>query len=237
MGRVFIRPWLLKYDDLATRAAYKKIRAGGPEACGCQHCNNFALARDRIYPQEVENFLNMVGIDFKKESEVIHLGRTGPSLHLYSGSFYFIGTAEFTPDINCDSTAFVAVNKDFSWQFKNSQEPVNGAFGMQCLVEMEFMAKVPWVIASCAPERKTSCAKENHAVPHVKSSSDTGGMRKLNCNRLNSCVSAGTVYCHDHCLMYRPVVKNNEPRIPIQTINSGIGAGRLAAMKKVEQRR
>jgi hypothetical protein len=237
MGRIFIRPWLIKYDDLATRAAYKKIRTGGPETCGCQHCNNFALARDRIYPQEVENFLNMVGIDFKKESEIIYLGKIRPSLHLYSGSFYFIGTAEFTLDINYDSTAFIAVNKDFSWQFKNSQEPVNSAFGMQSLIQMEFMAKVPWVMESYEPEQNVSCAKKNHAVPAMKYSADTGGMRKLNCNRSNSCVSAGTVYCHDHCLMYRPVVKNNEPRIPIQTINSEIGAGRLAATKKVEQRR
>jgi hypothetical protein len=153
MGRIFIQPWLIEYHPTATRTAYEKIHAGGPEECGCEHCYNFALARDRIYPPEAENLFAMVGIDFKKETEVIHLRKIKPGLHQYTGSFHFVGTAENTQNIRCDSTTYVAVSSNFSWQFKKSQDPVHGAFHNLPLVQVEFMANVPWLAASCEPEQ------------------------------------------------------------------------------------
>ena len=153
MRRIFIHPWLIEYHDTATRAAYKKIHAGGPEECGCEHCHNFVLARDRIYPPEAENLFAMVGIDFKKETEVVHLRMIKPGLHQYTGSFHFVGTVENARDIRRDSTSYMAVNSNFSWQFKNSQEPVHGAFHNQPLVHVEFIAKVPWLAASSEPEQ------------------------------------------------------------------------------------
>jgi hypothetical protein len=153
MGKIFIKPWLIGYQTTATRAAYEKIHAGGPEECGCEHCHNFVLARDRIYPPEAETLFAMVGIDFRKETEVVHLRRIKPGLHQYSGSFYFVGDVENTQDIRSDSITYMAVSSNFSWQFKNCQDPIHGAFHNQPLVQIEFIAKVPWLAASCEPEQ------------------------------------------------------------------------------------
>jgi hypothetical protein len=76
------------------RGVYNHVPIGGPEACGCSHCRNFAAARCQIYPAEVLSLFEELGTDFSKESEVYQMDRLESGLHLFDGWFHCVGRIE-----------------------------------------------------------------------------------------------------------------------------------------------
>ena len=95
---VVFGPWTVKSYTETTRRRYRSITESGSERCQCDNCENFAQARDQMYPPEVLAFFDSVGIDLRKESEVHYYGRTAAGLHTYRGWFYFSGVIEQGPD-------------------------------------------------------------------------------------------------------------------------------------------
>src|SRR5260370_23860049 len=81
-----------------TKQCYEQIEEGGTANCGCDNCANFALAREQAYPPELMAVFDSLGIDFRKESEVHHYGRTPAGLHTYRGWFYVIRSIEDGPE-------------------------------------------------------------------------------------------------------------------------------------------
>jgi hypothetical protein len=78
-------PWAIEANVAATRERYQESKHGGAEACGCPNCINFALVREQAYPPALLALFDSLGIDFKKENEVHHYGRTATGLHIYRG--------------------------------------------------------------------------------------------------------------------------------------------------------
>lgn len=115
MERVRFRGWLLDADPEATRRAFESA-ARGAESCEESVCQNFAAARDLVYPREVLDLFERLGIDRRKEAETFHVCRVGPKtlrfwresgerlsdvvlgLHLHGGWFHFIGSIVEGPD-------------------------------------------------------------------------------------------------------------------------------------------
>lgn len=157
MTIVRFKKWKIDCATEATRRAYAQIEKGGPEEGGCKTCQNFIAARHQAYPPEVRVLLEQLGIDHTKEAEVYHNCRLQPGLHGYGGWFHFVGFVD-----GSDAKRQIAENT-----FTFDLEPINGrfaigftthvalvpkAFGDQPVIQVEFEAKIPWIIKDTEPE-------------------------------------------------------------------------------------
>lgn len=159
MEEVKYKRWTLEVDVAATRSAYNLVEKGGPEDCGSQGCQNFAVARENVYPQEVLTLFDKLGVDCTKEAEVLHLNKGDDGFSCYSGWLHFIGDIKSGKDaielVEVDEyTTFSQfdlewVNEHFRIGFTKKNiglywHPFQG----KMLVQIEFFAEqVPWVLA------------------------------------------------------------------------------------------
>jgi hypothetical protein len=91
MTELRIGDQLIRLDREATIAAYSQVGQGGADRCSCSGCRNFALLRDKLYPEAFRELLNLLGIDAMKEAEAVLDGPVKDNLHHYGGWFYFVG--------------------------------------------------------------------------------------------------------------------------------------------------
>ncbi|MGO9273678.1 MAG: hypothetical protein ACLQOO_26145 [Terriglobia bacterium] len=141
MEQIQLGDQLIRYDREQTRKTYSAIKGGGAERCGCCYCLNFAAQRAMAYPENFRLLLGQLGIDPEKEGEVYEYGPEGP-LRVYGGWFYFVGelveAGEQITDATCDFQYFFADAKHLPG--------AEADFGEHVLA-VEFLTKVPWVIA------------------------------------------------------------------------------------------
>ena len=153
MIEVAYRRWILEADVAGTREAFRRVESGSPERCGCDHCINFAAARRQLYPAGMLELFRQLGIDPAKETETYHLTRLDSGLHLYGGWFHFIGRLSSGPDAKVptvkDSSTLKLVELDerFSLGFTKDRALAWPPFERRPLVQVEFTAEVPWVLA------------------------------------------------------------------------------------------
>lgn len=103
-------PFRIWYDADANRKAYSQVAIGGPEQCGCIDCKNFIQRRDNFYPSELKQLLQTLGIDYRKEAEVVTYGEPGQPPVVLEGWYNLIGRVEsgddalynLTPDFQLD---------------------------------------------------------------------------------------------------------------------------------------
>jgi hypothetical protein len=151
--------WDINYDAESTRKAYASVTTGGPEECGCQPCLNFVAARAQIYPAQVLTLFEKLGISPSREVEVYHMARLSSCKHLYGGWFHFVGSilsgSEAWKEVaeNLRQPDFEEVNENFSLGFTSRLGLVREAFAGSPLVQLEFAAKVPWVLPSTEPTK------------------------------------------------------------------------------------
>lgn len=156
MNTITIREWLVTHDEKATRIAYEQIITGGAEKCGCDYCLNFAAARERVYPSEVRDLFEQLGIDYRKEAETFHCNREETGLHCYSGWFHFIGSLGYLYPKHAalDRTQILelAPGSQFVWSLSQSMDQCHSVFKNKSLVQFGFAAIIPWVIDIAEPE-------------------------------------------------------------------------------------
>jgi hypothetical protein len=111
-------------------------------------------ARDRIYPEGVRDLFKELGINPIREAEVYHLGRLEPGLHHYGGFLHFVGSIESGRDalLATGMMDLEPVNDNFSVGFTAKVGLVHPCFGQSPVVQMDFSAKVPWVLREPEPE-------------------------------------------------------------------------------------
>ena len=63
MQRIEFGKWTVLSDPDLTREAYALIEDGGAECCGCESCFNFAATRHLVYPTELLDFFEWLGVD------------------------------------------------------------------------------------------------------------------------------------------------------------------------------
>ena len=138
MNQLRIGDQLIRYDRTATVAAYSQMKQAGADLCTCSGCRNFALLRDKVYPDRFRELLKTLGIDARKEAEAVHYGPKDPS-HLYGGWFYFVG--EIIEAGQDRSTA----GKGFQYWAGTSFPAPPVSFG-KTVAAIEFMTQLPWVL-------------------------------------------------------------------------------------------
>lgn len=149
--------WEISCDPEATRKAYASVLRGGPEKCGCAGCRNFAAARTRAYPAKVLALFEALGIPPDREVEVCHFGRLAPGKHQYGGWFHFVGSILSGADARRQRTEKVwefeleDISDNFSLGFTSFVVLVREPFKGLPLIQLEFTAKVPWVLPTTEP--------------------------------------------------------------------------------------
>ena len=146
---------MLSDPDL-TREAYALIDDGGAEHCGCESCFNFATSRHLVYPTEILDFFEWLGVDPLLEAEVRHDRCDGPGRHSYTACFFVVGRLESGPTTTGARSAFGAAPSleatydEISMGFSADAREAPDAFRGLPVVRLEVAVVAPWV--SNAPE-------------------------------------------------------------------------------------
>ena len=148
---VKFKDWTFEVDKSLTEQTYRNISASGAETCRCTNCKNYIAYRDRVFPKEIIDLFNNLGIDCNKEVEIITY-ETLPNQFLHIGGwFHFKGqvltgkdyrvplpsgghTIDLTLITDTFSIGFTAGNDLTLFEDKTG------------LVQVEFDTKIPWVI-------------------------------------------------------------------------------------------
>src|SRR5438046_5879300 len=75
MTQITYRDWILDCDVEVTRAGYETISAGGAESCDCAGCRNFLAQRESVYPAEILNLFDELGVNSDVRRPHSHLPR------------------------------------------------------------------------------------------------------------------------------------------------------------------
>ncbi len=150
MTKVSYKDWNFEVDKTITQNTYKNIKRASAEESETLDGLNFAKQRDDIYPEEIKQLFEKLGIDYKKEAEVSHFAAVENGMHLYSGWFHFKGN--FTgPDylelMTEDDKKFnlIEITKNFSLGFRK-ESFLTSFEDRKNLVQVEFECLIPWVL-------------------------------------------------------------------------------------------
>ncbi len=152
LERLEVGRWVIRCDAEATRRAYRAVPHGAPEDCGCDECRNFAAARHLIYTPEVLALLDRIGIDHRKEAEIYYNAPLGAGVHYYGGWFHFVGAIEsgeeaWMPDGEGSGVARAeSLTDTFQFELSTRLGLVPDSFEAGPVVQLDFFAKVPWVV-------------------------------------------------------------------------------------------
>jgi hypothetical protein len=154
MESILVMNWQLEVDSEATARAHAVREAGGPELCGCLHCRNFAAARKLAYPAQFANLLDRLGVAQNRESEIWHGAEVEPGLHFYFGWFHFVGRIVTGSESHIGGPLggqikLEALSEHFSMGFTRYVDVgvVPESFPSDGVAQLEFSAKVPWVLS------------------------------------------------------------------------------------------
>jgi hypothetical protein len=155
---VFVRfkRWILDADPFATCAAYSKIQSGGADTCGCNACKNFAASRKTVYPENVRTLFDVLGVDLQKEAEVSHFAKLDSGLHYYGGWFHAVGQITGGDETQVEMRENIYAfdlepeTNTFDIGLTSRGQLIPEPFHGQRLIQVEFTAKIPWII--CEPE-------------------------------------------------------------------------------------
>jgi hypothetical protein len=152
---IAVGSWTVRAFVETTRASYGKIKEGGSARCGCDNCSNFVQARDQAYPPEILSWLEALGIDFRKESEVHYYGRTSAGFHTYRGWFYLAGlidNARALGRFRVGSRFEIGLNKKSDFGFSEWETIlIDAGFADGPVVEVDFYADLPWISEASEP--------------------------------------------------------------------------------------
>jgi len=155
--RISFARWELACDPAVTRELYGSVKSGAPEACGCAPCRNFVAAREQVYPAQVLNLFDDLGIAPDREAEVWHTHRVEPGKHHYGGWFHFVGKLTTGPDAqtqmapNAWKIDLEVIEGDFRLGFTNQIGLLRRPFGGYPIVQLEFDTIAPWLLGEAEP--------------------------------------------------------------------------------------
>lgn len=145
------RDLTLDVDKTLTENTYKNFTGNTAETCTCNNCKNYIAYRNEVFPGEIVNLFNDLGIDYRKEAEIFWHGILPDGLHQMSGWFHFKGQ--------------ILIGKDYrvplssgGHTFELAQITVRFFIGFGAgndltffeddagLVQVQFDVHIPWVI-------------------------------------------------------------------------------------------
>lgn len=156
MELVELSKWSVWTDPELTREAYALMDCGGAERCGCEACFNFANTRHLVYPTELLDFFEWLGIDPQLEAEVHRDGYLGEDRHCYTVAFYMVGRIASGPltttatNIHGDALSLEEADDEVRVGFSADTSDMPEAFRGLPAVCLEVQLVAPWI--SNAPE-------------------------------------------------------------------------------------
>lgn len=84
-----IGQWLLEVDLEITKGFYEHFHFI-TEDCSCNYCKNYVIATN-YFPQEIKEMFQSLGIDPRKEGEVMQYTENDDQTHLYGVFYHLVG--------------------------------------------------------------------------------------------------------------------------------------------------
>ncbi len=143
--------WTVRAEPEKTRAAYTGVIAAS-ERCGCNICKNYEAARERVFGDQPRALLEPLGIDWRREIEILHTHRIARGRHAYQGWFHLFGAIESGRDAcvprggDVFAVELEECGDTVSFGFTSQLRGVSTAWINAPLVQVEFTAIVPWVL-------------------------------------------------------------------------------------------
>ncbi|MDT3738833.1 MAG: hypothetical protein RO257_04955 [Candidatus Kapabacteria bacterium] len=145
------RDWTFEFDKQLTLDTYSQIKESGADLCICNECKNYIAYRDKIFPNEILKLFIDVGIDYKKEIEIMSFETLLNGFHNISGWFHFKGKILKGKDcrVSLPNGGFTfdltTIADNFSIGFSEAND-LTFFNDIQGLVQIEFDTIIPWVI-------------------------------------------------------------------------------------------
>jgi hypothetical protein len=152
------RDWEFEVDTLVTRRTYERILESGAESCTCGDCRNYVASRDNVFPEEILRLFEDMGIDYRKEVEIITWEVLSNGRHQISGWFHFAGRVLKGKDYRIPlpgggfTYELTKINDNFEIGFAEGSDLT--FFDKEYnLVQVQFMTSIDW-ISDKSPEMK-----------------------------------------------------------------------------------
>jgi len=117
--------WTFFVDNEATKVIYDSVMSGGAEKCACLSCRNYVQQRGTLYSPVLSQFFKDVGIDYRKDYEVIDYGPEQEDVLLYCTWFDFVGSIQSGPDLGIE---FKQIDERFWVNFTENGSPTHSHF-------------------------------------------------------------------------------------------------------------
>lgn len=143
------KDWVLSVDHESTKFTYTAVENGSAEDCNCNDCLNYIQNRNNIFPEQVKNLFNQLGIAYHKESEVWRMYKENDGTHRYSLIFHFKGSFEGTDCLallnESQTIKLNPITDFFKIGFTNGND-LTYFKDKNNLVQIEIEINIPWVI-------------------------------------------------------------------------------------------
>jgi hypothetical protein len=107
------------------------------------------MVRSQVYSGEAQSLFQELGIDSSREAEVYHMCRLESGLHLYGGWLHCVGRIEEEGEKVGASPGGIGA---YNYYFHEKPVVVPAPFQGLPLLQLEFIAEIPWVLQEPEPE-------------------------------------------------------------------------------------
>lgn len=91
MAVIKYHDWLIETDREQNEQLYKQVETTGTQSCGCENCKYFDSISHRVFPAEIRELFEALGVDIDKNCDVSDFG-TEETGHMFLGRFQFVGS-------------------------------------------------------------------------------------------------------------------------------------------------
>lgn len=146
MEKITFKDWVFLTDKTYNENIYQNHNF---EHCECLYCENFEAYKENIFPREVLDLFDKLGVDYRKYAEIMYIFDENGQYHYY-GWYHFRG--EFhgvDAKIKIDDDSFqietISITNECSlgFHYDNSQSFFPSE---DTLVQVAFDVQIPWVI-------------------------------------------------------------------------------------------
>ena len=145
------RDWTFEFDKQLTSDTYALVKDSGADSYICNDCKNYIAYRDKVFPVEILKLFTDIGIDYKKEVEIVSYETLPNGLHHIGGWFHFKGKVLKGKDYRIPLLGggftfdLTLITDNFSIGFSVGSDLAffddkNG------LIQVEFDTFIPWIL-------------------------------------------------------------------------------------------
>lgn len=148
---VKFKDWTFEVDKALTEQTYQNISGSGADTCGCNDCKNYVSYRDKVFSKEIIDLFIELGIDYRKEVEIIRWETLPNGLHHIGGWFHFKGQVLTGKDYRVPLPSgghtfdLTRIIDNFSIGLAEGSD-LTFFEERTGLVQVEFDTNIPWVI-------------------------------------------------------------------------------------------